>query len=88
MIGELLVALIVSFISVLLAGKFFKQFLYRLGLIAIDINKFNKPMLPTSGGLIVLVGFFIGIMTFIFEFNFIVSYKANILRIIQVHQPE
>ncbi|MDP8012943.1 MAG: hypothetical protein RAK22_02470, partial [Nanoarchaeota archaeon] len=70
--------------STLLVGLFLRNILYSAGLFARDINKRNKPLLPTSGGIAVAAGFFIGMMAFVFSYNFIVSSGVNLLILLTV----
>lgn len=55
-----------SFFIVLILTPWFIRFAKRINLTAIDQNKKNKPKIATSGGLVLFIGIFFGLMTFIF----------------------
>lgn len=54
-----------AFSTVLLFYKPVKKFLFRVGIRAIDQQKNNKPVLPTSAGIVVLIGFLAAVFLFI-----------------------
>src|SRR3989344_6927452 len=60
------ICLIISFLVVLYITPWSIRYLRRIKLIVKDQNKKNKPLIPLSGGMSVLSGFFMGIMVFIF----------------------
>jgi len=72
MIVPILIFLI-SFISTLLAMPWLIRYLRRINLLVKDQNKKDKPLIPISGGLVVMGGIFLGLMTYIcirtFVFN-------------------
>lgn len=57
---------IISFLTVLYITKWLIRYLRRIDLIVLDQNKEDKPTVPVSGGLGVMVGIFAGIMVYIF----------------------
>lgn len=61
---------LVAFLATLLAVPYAIKFSNRIGLTALDQQKAGKPVLPTSGGLPVMVGFFLGTMAFAAAFTF------------------
>ncbi len=61
---------IISFVATFLVCKWLIRYLYRIGLVVKDQNKENKPLVPISGGLAVLVGIFSGLLVFIFNRTF------------------
>ena len=81
MLTELLISAVVSLISVLFAGRLISPLLVRAGLIAQDINKTTvkkeHPKLPTGGGLILMVGIFVGVLVFIASMNFFTNASVN-----------
>lgn len=64
-VSLLVLPAVVAFLTSLVAVPFFIKFCSRVGVTAIDQQKRNKPTLPTSGGLPVACGFFLGIMVFV-----------------------
>ena len=61
---------IISFIATLLVCDWLIRYLKRIKLEVKDQNKQNKPLIPISGGLAVLVGMFSGLLIFIFTRTF------------------
>ncbi len=78
MIIEVLVAAALGSVAVLLGGQFLLPILYQSGFVAQDINKKNRPILPASGGLVLTLGFFVGIMAILFSVNFIEADNINV----------
>ena len=68
----------VSVIAVLLFYTPIKKFLFRIGIRAIDQQKRDKPILPTSAGIIVLIGFLAGVFFFIGLNSFIIRGTINL----------
>lgn len=64
---------IISFFSTLLAMPWMIRYLKRVNLVVKDQNKKDRPLIPISGGLAVMGGIFLGLMTYIcirtFVFN-------------------
>jgi UDP-N-acetylglucosamine--dolichyl-phosphate N-acetylglucosaminephosphotransferase len=67
----LILAVLVSFFTVIFLGESVKKFLERVGVTGVDQQKDNKPKMATSAGILVMASvmvggfFFIGINTFI-----------------------
>ncbi len=61
-----------ALLTVLLFYKSVKKFLFRVGIRAIDQQKINKPLLPTSAGVIVLIGFLAAAFLFIAVDRFLI----------------
>ena len=78
MILEILIAGLISFLAVLVSGQFLVPILAQIGLTAQDINKRTRPILPTSGGLIFMLGLFAGTLALIFSANYIVNTEINV----------
>ncbi len=62
----LLICMIVSFLIALYITPWSIRYLRRIELMSKDQNKKNKPLIPISGGMAVMSGLFMGIMSFIF----------------------
>ncbi len=77
MILEVLVSALAAFIVVIIGGQFLMPILTQSGLIAQDINKRNRPILPTSGGLILALGFFAGVLALMFSVDYIIGSVVN-----------
>ena len=61
-----LVGALVGFLIVMYFTPWFIKFLKSIGLVVKDQNKENKPLIPVSGGLVVLAGLMAGLMSYIF----------------------
>ncbi len=61
---------LIAFISTIIGIKFVINYFSESGIVATDRNKPNKPTLPTSLGIPVVVGFGIGLMSYIFGASF------------------
>lgn len=62
----ILISGLVSFLVVLLLTPWLIRYLRKIELVVQDQNKKDKPLVPLSGGLAVLGGYFVGLMVFIF----------------------
>ncbi|MGC8572053.1 MAG: hypothetical protein ACP5RI_01700 [Candidatus Micrarchaeia archaeon] len=62
----LIIPALIAFIGSMLAVPFVKSYMLESGVISIDNNKKNKPILPASGGIAVAFGFIIGLLAYIF----------------------
>ncbi|MCL5016746.1 MAG: hypothetical protein M1441_01220 [Candidatus Parvarchaeota archaeon] len=78
MLLEVFIASVIAFVSTLIAGYFLRNLLIQSGLVAQDINKKGRPILPTSGGLVILVGLFAGVMVLIASMDYFVNSSINI----------
>ncbi len=61
---------IVSFLVVYFVAPWLIRYLRKIGIVVKDQNKKDKPLIPISGGLAVLVGVFSGLLLFIFYRTF------------------
>lgn len=57
---------LLSFIVVWFAVPWLIRYLRRLNIVVVDMHKASKPPIPSSGGLAVMAGIFIGLMSFVF----------------------
>ena len=71
--------ILVSFLSTLIITPWIKRYLKRVGIITKDQHKSNKPAIPSSGGLAVLVGVLSGIFTLIFIRTFVYNSKTDLV---------
>ena len=77
MLLEILLSAIVAAIATFISGKFIIPLLVRAGLVAQDINKEKRPMLPSSGGFLLIIGLFAGIMSLIAAYNYVIKADLN-----------
>ena len=77
MLLEILLSAIIAGVATLISGRFIIPLLIRAGLVAQDINKIKRPILPSSGGFLIIVGLFAGIMALIAAFNYIIRANLN-----------
>ncbi len=81
---ELILPMIFSFLIVFIIGNPLKTFLKNAGIVGVDQQKKNKPILPTSGGLIIAVSFVLSIFLFIALNTFLLKKELNLLEIFAV----
>ena len=74
-----LISGIIGFLSTLLTAKFFIRYLRGIGLVVKDQHKEGLPLVPISGGLLVLFGFLMGTMMFVFFRTFVPSPETSIV---------
>ena len=70
-----LISAIISFLVVLYLTPWLIKYLKKIGLTVKDQNKKDKPLVPISGGIAVMAGVFMGIMTYLFFQTFYFHYK-------------
>ncbi|MGC9132368.1 MAG: hypothetical protein ACP5HJ_01830 [Candidatus Micrarchaeia archaeon] len=81
MITSILIASFISFVATFVLTLFMQNYLFDSGMIATDMNKKNKPKLPTSGGISVVFGFSIGIMSYIFASTYLLKGHLDLIEI-------
>ncbi len=62
----ILISTVISFLTVWFLTPWLIRYLRKIDLVVQDQNKEGKPLVPISGGLAVVAGFFAGLLTFIF----------------------
>ncbi len=77
-------SLIISFLTTLLVTPILIKFLLRIGVIAIDQHKKNKPILPSAGGLSVAVGALAGILTYIGLTTFLTGVQSEAVNFLAI----
>jgi len=60
------ICFLISFLVVFFLTKWFINYFNSIGLVVKDMNKEGTPLIPLSGGLPVMAGLFMGLMSFIF----------------------
>ena len=68
MLLEILLSGIVAAIATFVSGKFIIPLLIRAGLVAQDINKEKRPILPSSGGFLLIIGLFAELLRYLLLF--------------------
>lgn len=63
---EIIISAIICFLVVFWLTSWLIRYLRKIDLVVQDQNKEGKPLVPISGGLAVVAGFFAGLLTFIF----------------------
>jgi len=69
----LVISLVIAFFTTLTVIPSLIRFLYASGVVGLDLNKPKKPMLPSSGGIVVAIGVlagllaYVGIQTFVYR---------------------
>jgi len=71
--------IIISFLTVYFTTPWFIHYLKSIGLIVKDQNKKKKPLVPISGGIIVLIGFLVSIFLYIFFRLFVFKAGFNLI---------
>ncbi len=61
----LLVSMVIAFVTTLLVIPYLIRFLFKTGVVGLDLQKQNKPKLATSGGVCVAFGVLAGLLTYI-----------------------
>lgn len=77
--GVGIISALVGLLSTWLSAKFFIRYLRSIGLLVKDLHKEQQSLIPISGGLLVLFGFLMGGMTFIFFRTFFPPTAASIV---------
>jgi len=73
----LVLAGLLGFAIVLIATPYGKKYLYESGIYGVDQQKKNKPRLPSSGGLIVLLGFITALSFYLGADNLFNNYSLD-----------
>jgi len=74
----LLVSVVMSFLTTFFITPYFIRFLYIAGIVGLDLQKKDKPKLPTSGGICVAFGVLAGLLTYIGLYTFVPSFFPSV----------
>lgn len=74
-----IVCSLISFIVVFLVTPIVIRYMKRIKLIVKDMNKEHKPDVPIAGGLAVMCGVFVGLMTYVFMRTFFYHDTSSLL---------
>lgn len=80
----LLIPIILSFFITFLALPYWIKKARKIGLLWVDMNKYEKPKVAGSGGLVVVLGFILGILIYISLKTFYFKSAVNVLEIFAV----
>src|SRR3990167_6659667 len=75
----ILISSILGFLVTLIGAPYTIKYLRKINLLVKDMNKKDKPLVPISGGIMVLAGIIFSLLLFIFIQTFI--YKNNVYTI-------
>jgi len=75
---SLWLTLVVGFITTLTITPHLKSFLEKIGLVATDMQKKNKPKMAASAGIPLSIGFLVAIMGYVFITTFITKAQTNL----------
>ncbi|MBS3155653.1 hypothetical protein J4413_00260 [Candidatus Woesearchaeota archaeon] len=70
---------LIGFLIVICLTPWIIRFLKKMGLVVKDQNKENKPLIPVSGGLVVVGGLIAGLMSYVFIQTFFYKDTSNLL---------
>lgn len=73
-----LVSVLISFLTTLFITPYFTRFLYTAGIVGLDLQKKDKPKLPTSGGICVAFGVLAGLLAYIGLYTFVPLFFPSI----------
>ncbi|MFH1780301.1 MAG: hypothetical protein ABH803_04160 [Candidatus Micrarchaeota archaeon] len=82
MIWLLLASMLLTFLITLFITPYFMRFFLNTSVIAIDQQKQNKPVVPTSGGMPVVFSFFIGMLLCVAINTFWLKENLDLIQII------
>ncbi|MEM0232986.1 MAG: hypothetical protein QXL22_03090 [Candidatus Nezhaarchaeales archaeon] len=83
MISEI-VASIISFIVSLFVTPYFMKFLNLVGVVGLDLQKKDKPKLPTSGGVCVAFGVLAGLLSYVGIKTFVYGLRVEVIPILAI----
>ena len=78
------IILIVTFLTTLILTKLWIRVAKKSGLVGTDLNKINKPKIPESGGIAVILSFSFGILLYVFLKTFYLETATHMIEIFAV----
>jgi UDP-N-acetylglucosamine--dolichyl-phosphate N-acetylglucosaminephosphotransferase len=81
MITSIIVASFITFLATFILTAFMQHYLFDSGMIATDMNKKGKPKIPTSGGVAVVFGFLIGVMSYVFAATYLLKAHLDLIEV-------
>ncbi len=76
---SVIIPLIIAFITTFFSIPYFERFFSRIQIIATDMQKKNKPIIPIAGGIPVFFGFIIGVLSYVAINTFILKNNISLL---------
>jgi len=80
----LIISMLISFITTFLITPQLMKFLYSAGIVGLDLQKRNKPKLPTSGGICVAFGVLAGLLSYIGIKTFFYGLRTEVTYLLAV----
>ena len=78
------ISILVSFVTSFVITPYFMKFLYLAGIVGLDLQKKNRPKLPTSGGICVAFGILSGLLSYIGLHTFVPGSEINVIPLLAV----
>jgi len=80
----LIISILISFLTTFFITPQFIKFLYSAGIVGLDLQKKNRPKLPTSGGICVAFGFLAGMLSYIGMKTFVYGLQNEVIYLLAV----
>jgi UDP-N-acetylglucosamine--dolichyl-phosphate N-acetylglucosaminephosphotransferase len=78
------VSILISFVTTFVVTPYFIKLLYLIGIVGLDLQKKNKPKLPTSGGICVAFGILSGLLSYIGLHTFVSGSEIDVVPLLAV----
>ena len=78
------VSILISFVTTFVVTPYFIKFLYLAGIVGLDLQKSNRPKLPTSGGICVAFGILSGLLSYIGLHTFASGSEIDVIPLLAV----
>lgn len=78
---DLLISFVLSYIATLLFTPHIIDYFKKIGLVSRDFHKKDKPLIPSSAGIPVIVGLFAGVMFYVFSRVFFYNDESSLLEL-------
>jgi len=78
------VSIMISFVTTFVITPYFIKFLYLAGIVGLDLQKRNRPKLPTSGGICVAFGILSGLLSYIGLHTFVSGSEIDVIPLLAV----
>jgi UDP-N-acetylglucosamine--dolichyl-phosphate N-acetylglucosaminephosphotransferase len=76
---SLIIPFLISLIATFISIPYFEKFFARIQVVATDMQKYKKPVIPIAGGIPVFFGFTVGILSYIALNTFILKNNIELL---------
>ena len=78
------ISILISFVTSFVITPYFMKFLYLAGIVGLDLQKKNRPKLPTSGGICVAFGILSGLLSYIGLHTFVSGSEIDVIPLLAV----